>query len=531
MDEPRARGEGIGSAGRGPVPAETPAFNAPFRDSASRRHREGGDPASVSAAGGPDAGHRAAGEDARTDHRLALGAWESDDATGFGSPFRDSASRRPRESGDPASLRAAGGEREPGHPERGVVHSGSGTSGSGDHPATPPVGRRRGGSSPGSGDAEAGKQGDGPERGPDPVESALRRIKPAVRALGRYSLEPHRARIKLNQNESPYDVPDEVKARIAARLRDRPWNRYPPFVPESFISAVAESTGWPAEGVLVANGSNELIQASLAVTVGPGTAVVVPEPTFTLYRLMTGIHGGETVGVPLTDELRFDVEQIVRRARETGAGVIVLCSPNNPTGTALRREEILRIHDETDAILLLDQAYVEFGGYDAIPLLRGRPRLVVLRTFSKAMAMAGLRAGYLLADPAVTAEIAKAKLPYNVNFFTEVAAAEVLRAGTTMSALVALIIEQRDCILRRLGRLPALTVYPSEANFVLFRVDHPRLTHRDVFRYLLDEHGILIRDVSRYPMLDGCLRVNAGTAAETDEFLDAMSRILTTEES
>lgn len=372
---------------------------------------------------------------------------------------------------------------------------------------------------------------DVPPREPDQVDSALRRIKPRVRALGRYSLEPHRARIKLNQNESPYDVPEAVKARIAERLRARPWNRYPPFVPESFLSAVADFTGWPAEGVLVANGSNELIQASLAVTVAPGTSVVVPEPTFTLYRLMTGINGGDFVGVPLTAELRFDVERIVRQARESDAGVIVLCAPNNPTGSGLSREEILRIHDATDAILLLDQAYVEFGGYDAVELLWGRPRLVVLRTFSKAMAMAGLRAGYLLADPSVAAEIAKAKLPYNVNFFTEVAAAEVLRARAEMSALVSLIVEQRDCILRRLRKLPGLTVYPSEANFVLFRVGHPRMTHREVFRRLLDEHGILIRDVSAYPLLDGCLRVNAGTAAETDAFLDAMSRILTSEET
>jgi hypothetical protein len=117
---------------------------------------------------------------------------------------------------------------------------------------------------------------------------------------------------------------------------------------------------------------------------------------------------------------------------------VVLCTPNNPTGSWLTREEIERVHDETDAMVLLDQAYVEFGGYDAIPLLAGRPRLVVLRTFSKAMALAGLRAGYLLADPALAAEIHKAKLPYNVNFFTEVAAAEVLAARDDAGAAASL---------------------------------------------------------------------------------------------
>jgi histidinol-phosphate aminotransferase len=161
---------------------------------------------------------------------------------------------------------------------------------------------------------------------------ALAHVKPSVRAMGAYTLRADEPRIKLNQNESPFDVPDALKARIAARLADRPWNRYPPFVPASFVGAVAEATGWPAEGVLVANGSNELIQAALAVVVGPGVTVVVPEPTFTLYRLMTEVNAGTVAAVPLTADLRFDVDGIVRAARETSAAVVVLCTPNNPTG-------------------------------------------------------------------------------------------------------------------------------------------------------------------------------------------------------
>jgi histidinol-phosphate aminotransferase len=355
---------------------------------------------------------------------------------------------------------------------------------------------------------------------------ALAHIKPSVRAMGAYTLRADEPRIKLNQNESPFDVPEALKVRIAARLADRPWNRYPPFVPASFVGAVAEATGWPAEGVLVANGSNELIQAALAVVVGPGVTVVVPEPTFTLYRLMTEVNAGSVAPVPLTADLRFDVGGIIDAARETSAAVVVLCTPNNPTGSWLTRDEIERVHDETDAIVLLDQAYVEFGGYDAIPLLAGRPRLVVLRTFSKAMALAGLRAGYLLADPALAAEIHKAKLPYNVNFFTEVAAAEVLAARDDLAPGIASMRAQRDRLLRGLAAVPGVRAYPSGANFVLFRVDAAGITHRDLFRRLLDEHGILVRDVSAYPMLDRCLRVNAGTPEETGAFLEAVATIM-----
>jgi histidinol-phosphate aminotransferase len=354
------------------------------------------------------------------------------------------------------------------------------------------------------------------------IESALKHIKPRVRELGAYTLRQYDPGTKLNQNESPYDVPAELKGRLWERLAARPWNRYPPFVASDFIAAVAEATGWREEGVLVGNGSNELIQALLAAVVEPGVGVVIPEPTFTLYRLMTGVNGGTAVTVELDDELRFPVDAIVAAAKGGEAALIVLCSPNNPTGSALTRHEVERIHDETEAIVVLDQAYVEFGGYDAIPLLEGRPRLVILRTFSKAMSLAGLRAGYLLGDPALVREIAKAKLPYNVNFVTEAVAAEVLRSRQLLAAQVESIRSERDRLVTELARIPGLQVYPTAANFVLFRVLREDLDHRAVFCRLLEVHDVLVRDVSGYPKLERCLRVNAGTPAETEAFLNGM---------
>ena len=361
---------------------------------------------------------------------------------------------------------------------------------------------------------------------PEGVEAALRHIKPRVRELAAYTLRHYQPRIKLNQNESPYDVPAELKWRIQARLAERPWNRYPPFVAEDFISAVSEVHGWPAEGVLVANGSNELIQAVLAVVARPGVSVVIPEPTFTLYRLMSEVGGGEVVPVPLDSELRFDVDGIIDAAGRSSAAVVVLCTPNNPTGSALTVDEILRVHDATDALILLDQAYVEFGGADAIPLLEARPRLIVLRTFSKAMALAGLRAGYLLGHPALVEQVNKAKLPYNINFFTESVAAELLRERALLQPQVDAIRAERDRLLMGLRAIRGLRVFPSAANFVLFRVETPTLDHLAVFRRLLEEHGILVRDVSKYPMLERCLRVNAGSPEENDVFLAGMSAIL-----
>lgn len=355
-----------------------------------------------------------------------------------------------------------------------------------------------------------------------PVEQALRHVKPAVRALGAYTLRPFEPRIKLNQNESPWDVPAALKQRILDIASERPWNRYPPFVAHNFMGAVAEATGWPTEGILVANGSNELIQAVLAVTVGPGVSVVIPEPTFTLYRLMTEVNGGTVVSVPLAKNLGFDVDAVIRAAQQSDAAVVVLCSPNNPTGAALSEAEILRVHDETGALILVDHAYIEFGGFNALPLLGDHPRLVLLRTFSKAMALAGLRAGYMLVAPALAQEVNKAKLPYNINFFSELAAAEVLRSRDLLAPQIRAICAQRDRLYAGLAAISSVHVFPSEANFVLFRVPD----HKRVFTRLLDQHGILVRDVSGYPMLDGCLRVNAGTPEETGAFLAVLPECL-----
>jgi histidinol-phosphate aminotransferase len=354
---------------------------------------------------------------------------------------------------------------------------------------------------------------------------ALRHVKPSVLSAAAYTLAPRRAAIKLDQNENPYGLPEALDREIRGLATELAWNRYPPFVPQRFVEAAAEAGGWPAGGVLVGNGSNELIRALLAVTVRPGTAVVIPTPTFTLYRLMTEVEGGDPRPVPLRGDLTFDVDGIIREAASSDAAVVVLCTPNNPTGSALTGAQIARIHDETTAIVVADQAYLEFGGDDARLLMEGRPRLVQLRTLSKALALAGLRAGYMLGDPALVREVSKAKLPYDVNVVTEAAAALVLRERAQLEPTIARIRTGRDRILGALREMRGVEPWPSAANFVLFRVLPPH-RHDTVFDRLRKEHDVLVRDVSRYPMLDGCLRVSVGTEEEIDAFLGALATVL-----
>ena len=357
---------------------------------------------------------------------------------------------------------------------------------------------------------------------PEPA-AGLDLVKASVREQPAYSLKTHSARRKLNQNESPYDVSPPLKRQIAERLAAVPWHRYPEFTPTQLLDQLAARYGWPAEGILVGNGSNELIQASMAVTLESGDRVVAPAPTFSLYRLLAGVFGARYVPVALGSDFGYRIESLIEVAVRERARVVVLNSPNNPTGSALPPDAVERVLAATDALVLCDEAYQDFGGPTAIGLLATSPRVVVLRTFSKAFGLAGLRLGLALAHPAVAREIAKAKLPYNVNSLS-LTAVSLLLAHPETESRVAEIVATRERAAARLRAMPGLTVYPSAANFILIRC--LTVPARDVFRRLLEDYGILVRDVSATPELAECLRISIGTPEDMDAVVDAMQAIL-----
>ena len=348
-------------------------------------------------------------------------------------------------------------------------------------------------------------------------------IKPGVRAQSAYTLRAPAAPRKLNQNESPWDAPPELKQEVLAAAAAAPWQRYPEFAPESLLDALASRYGWTPDGVLVGNGSNELIQATLAVTLAAGDVVVAPSPTFSLYRLLAGVLGARYRAVPLGPGFAFDVDALIEAAVRDRARVVVLNSPNNPTGSALPQGAVERVLEETGAFVVCDEAYQEFGGTTALPLLSRSSRLVVLRTFSKALGLAGLRFGVALAHPVVVREIAKGKLPYNVNVVTLAAAAAALRHAPTLEARTRDIVAVRDRFIVRLGELPGLTVFPSAANFVLIRCD--ALPAAEVFHRLLGDHGILVRDVSGAAELAQCLRISVGTEEDMAAVVEALRAV------
>jgi histidinol-phosphate aminotransferase len=348
-------------------------------------------------------------------------------------------------------------------------------------------------------------------------------IKAEVRGLTAYTLKHFKADVKLDQNENPYELPADLKQEIAERVLSRPWGRYPEFVPEATIKILSKFAEWPSEGILVGNGSNELIQASLTVTLGPGRRVVLPQPTFTLYKLMSTALQADVHDVLMNvSDMTFDVDGLVEASRS--ADVVVICNPNNPTGTMLERPALLAILKAARGLVLIDEAYHEFSGQTAVPLLSEFRNLVVLRTFSKAMAMAGLRFGYLLTHPEIAREINKGKLPYNVNIFTLAAAEVVIENRHALQEAITTLIRERDRVAAALQQRPGVQVFPSKANYILMRT---AISARELFEGLYVQ-GVLVRDVSAYPLLQNCLRVSIGTPEENNRFLHALDNALET---
>jgi histidinol-phosphate aminotransferase len=352
--------------------------------------------------------------------------------------------------------------------------------------------------------------------------TVLSGVKDQVLKAPVYTLRTYDAEIKLNQNENPYDFPDDLKAETFRRFMALKWSRYPEFVPDSLRARLAEYAGWQKDGILVGNGSNELLLASLIVLVKDRTPVVMPSPTFQLYGLVSQILGARIAPVPLKPDMTYDVDGLLTRADEISAKVLILCSPNNPTGSEVALEDLHRILKTFGGQVILDEAYYEFCGRTGMQFLAEFPRLIITRTFSKAMGMAGLRLGYLMAHPDLVAQIAKAKMPYNVNQFSLTAAQVALDYRERFRPAIESILAERERLQQLLSEIPSIRLYPTGANFFLFQLAVPP---RPVFEELYQQ-GILIRDVSAYPMLSDCLRVTVGTPPENDRFVAALRNIL-----
>ena len=355
----------------------------------------------------------------------------------------------------------------------------------------------------------------------------LHLVRPEIRAERAYRVPTTtEALAKVDQNESPFDCPPEIKRAALARFAEEPWNRYPDDRPHRLVAALAERHGWPAEGVIVGRGSNELTHTLGLCFYDAGTPVVLPTPMFALYASVARMHGARIVPVAPEPDLSHSADAILGAAVESGAAVTVVTTPNNPTGRSVSHDDLRRLAAGVPGLLLIDEAYYEFQqGPDALDLLREFPNVLVQRTFSKAMGLAGIRLGVLLGHPELVAEIEKARLPFLVDRLSEAVGLEILARPELVAERVAQLKAERAELEAFVAGFDGTEVIPSTANFFLFRTPLPA----DVLRARLAEAGVLVRDVTGYPELapaggrPGWLRVSVGSEAETGAFRTAFA--------
>ena len=329
-------------------------------------------------------------------------------------------------------------------------------------------------------------------------------------------------RIKVNANESTLNLPPLVEERVMNRLALLAFNRYPNEEYYSLVEQIAKNFSVESAQILLGSGSSEIIEKVFHAFGGAGHKIVYPQPSFSMYKIYAKAADAEGIPFDLDEKFNLNVDDFIKKIREVGASLAVVCNPNNPTGNALTPAQIEKIAASIDCAFLLDEAYVEFYGRSAVNLVKKYPNLIVARTFSKAYGMAGARVGYMIAQADVTRMINKTFMPYHMNILTLAAADIVYQMRDEFIPRLQMTIAERKRMFERLEKLPGLEVFPSETNFILFRLDKA-----EELKNYLESLDIGIRYFSPSSVgLKNCLRISIGTRMENDEVFSAIKSFL-----
>ena len=352
----------------------------------------------------------------------------------------------------------------------------------------------------------------------------VRESSPALQGMEPYDPKSLPAEVFVSANESPVDIPAQVRNQIISRLHKMPFNRYPDPLANGLRDLIADGYGLQRDNVLVGNGGDELLFDLFLAWGGPGRKALNFTPTFSVYSSDAELTGTEIVTVPrLGNTSGIDMDATLTRLEQGDIDLVIITSPNNPTGNAVPLDDVRKIVEATDALVLVDEAYGEFGGESALPLLQaGHQNLVILHTFSKAYRLAGIRLGYLLGSEQVMAELKKVRQPYSVDAVSQVIGEEVFKHRDQFREGIEKVIASRAELAAKLAAIDGVFVHPSDANYLLFYVDGAK----EVWSKLYEEHSVLVRNVSGDPLLPNCLRVTVGTPRENERFLAAFKAVL-----
>ena len=350
-----------------------------------------------------------------------------------------------------------------------------------------------------------------------------RLIRDEIRALSAYHVADSAGMVKLDAMENPYDLPADMRAEIGRIAATAPVNRYPDPAGGVLRARLLDELQLPAGcDLMLGNGSDELIQVLALALARPGAVLMAVEPSFVMFRMIATFVGMRYVGVPLQADFRLDAGRMTEAIETHRPALTFIAYPNNPTGNLFERSALEQVLAAAPGVVVIDEAYHAFAGASFLPQLERRPNMLVMRTLSK-LGLAGLRLGMLMGAREWIHELDKLRLPYNVNVLSQQVAAYVLGRREVLDAQTAALRAERGRLASALAALPGVTPYPSEANFILFRV-----AAADRVFASIRAAGVLIKNLSAaHPLLRDCLRVTVGRPEENARFLAALESALT----
>jgi len=340
-------------------------------------------------------------------------------------------------------------------------------------------------------------------------------VREEVLALTAYHVGGAAGMVKLDAMENPYALPRELRREIAELVAGAALNRYPDPQAPALKARLRRAMAIPdAFDLLIGNGSDEIIQIIIQALARPGAVVLAPEPTFVMYSMYARVNRMRYVGVALEPDFTLDCARLLAAIEEHQPALVFIAYPNNPTGNLFPEADVLRILQAAPGLVVLDEAYHAFARKSFIGRLAAHPNLVVMRTLSK-IGMAGLRLGYAAGSPAWIGEFDKVRPPYNVNVLTQLVAERLLVHAEVLDAQAAAIREERGRLKAGFERLPGVTVFASDANFLLARVPDSDRAFAG-----MKARGVLVKNLHGiHPLLAQCLRITVGTAEENTQCL------------
>ena len=330
--------------------------------------------------------------------------------------------------------------------------------------------------------------------------------------------------VKLNLNENFAMSNEKIQKLLLEACQNIDVRAYPPPRGSLAIKAISSFLGFSESEISVANGADEIMDLLMKVFIRKGSKIMVVEPSFPMYTFFAQLYGGGSVPVLLRSDFSLDVDAVLKKA-DNDTRLLFVCSPNNPTGNQFREADIKRLLQEFKGVVVVDEAYADFASSSVIDWVRDYDNLVVLRSFSKAFGLAGLRLGYLVSNKSIVEYVQRVVGPFNVNSVTQQTIALALQKWSYFKQQINCVVNEREWLMKKLKQIDEVSPYPSDANFILFKVTKDGLASATVTERM-ENRNVLVKDRGHLPLLENCVRVTVGTRNMNEAFLSALKESL-----